>query len=254
MKLSLSVGVGIAALALLVGCTAGPTADPSSAPDPTASAGGGEFENISPYYPVALGNTWTYRMTNPDPVGIVIQTEEMTSVTPEGDDVRVTIERSFHYENGSSPDFSDSVEYIFHADGSLSVPYQSLPDNSGAQVEIKDGQMVWPSTAEFEAGTPKTGVINITVTVAGSAFDEVINFEITGQGVESVTVPAGTFEARKLLQSMRVTIPSAGMTDLPIDATVWLAEGVGQVRSEVPDLLGSGSPIVVELMEFTPGG
>lgn len=254
MKRSLSAGVALAALALLAGCTAGPTADSTSAPEPSATAGAGEYENISPYYPVALGNTWVYRMTNPEPVGVVIETEKMTAVTPDGDDVRVTIERSFHYENGSSPDFTDSVDYIFHADGSLSVPYQSLPDTSGAQVEIENGEMVWPTTAEFEAGTPKTGTINVTVTVDGSAFEQVITFSITGQGVESVTVPAGTFEARKLLQAMRVTIPSAGMTDLPIDSTVWLAEGIGQVRSEVPDLLGSGSPIVVELMEFTPGG
>lgn len=253
MKRSLSAGVALAALALLVGCTTGPTTDSStSAPPP--GAGGGEYENISPYYPVALGNTWTYRMNYPDPVGVITETEEMTAVTPEGDDVRVTIERSFHYENGSSPDFSDSVEYIFHADGSLSVPYQSIPDNSGADVEIHDGELVWPTTAEFEAGTPKTGVINLTVTAGGASFDQVINFTITGQGVESVTVPAGTYEARKLLQSMRVSIPSAGVNDLPIDATVWLAEGVGQVKSEVPDLLGSGSPITVELLEFTPGG
>lgn len=254
MKRSLSAGVALAALALLVGCTAGPTTDSTSAPEPSASAGAGEYENISPYYPVALGNTWVYQMNYPDPVGIITETEVMTAVTPDGDDVRVTIERSFHYENGSAADFSDSVEYVFHADGSLSVPYQSIPDGSGADVEIHDGELTWPSTAEFEAGTPKTGVINLTVTVAGSAYDQSIGFTITGQGTESVTVPAGTYDARKLLQSMLVSMPSAGLENLPIDATVWLAEGVGQVRSEVSDLLGSGSPIVVELLEFTPGG
>lgn len=255
MKRSLSAGVALAALALLAACTAGPVTDPGSTAtsEPTTDAGG-DYENISPYYPVGLGNTWTYRMNYPDPVGIITETETMTAVTPEGTDVRVTIERSFHYENGSSPDFTDSVDYLFHADGSLSVPYQSIPDNSGALVEIHDGELLWPTTAEFEAGTPKTGVINLTVTADGTPFDQSISFTITGQGVESVTVPAGTYDARKLLQSMLISIPSAGLENLPIDATVWLAEGVGQVRSEVPDLLGSGTPIVVELIQFTPGG
>lgn len=253
MKRSLPVaGVALAALALLAACAAGPTTpSDSGTPEPAPSAGGA-YDGISPYYPVGLGNTWVYRMNYGEPVGEVTETEVMTAVTPEGDDVRVTIERSFHYENGSQPDFTDSVEYIFHPDGSVSVPYQSM-STAGAETVIHDGQMEWPSTAEFEAGTEKTGVINLTTTIEGSSFDQSVQFSIRGDGIEPVTVPAGTFEARKLLQSMLVSIPSAGVDALPINATVWLAEGVGQVRSEVPDLLGSGTPVVVELLSFTPG-
>jgi len=245
--------VAVAAIALLAGCSSAPAPSPSGSPAPEASAPAEDLSGVSVYYPVALGNTWTYQINNPDPVGVVIQTETMSAVTPDGDDVRVMIDRSFRYENGAYPDFTDSVEYVFHADGSLSVPYQSIPDTSGAQVTIKSGEFLWPSTAEFEAGTPKTGVIEATIEADGSTFDQAISFTITGHGVEEVTVPGGTFQARKLTQDMLISIPSAGLDGLPINATVWLAEGVGQVRSEVPDLLGSGTSVTVELLKFTPG-
>lgn len=253
MKRPVIIAALLAAGLALAGCTAAP--DPGSSPSSEASAPAEDFSDISVYYPVVLGNSWTYRMTLPEPVGIVTETETMSAITPEGDGVRATIDRSFHYENGTLPDFSDSVDYIFHGDGSITVPYQSLPDASGSTVTVSGGEMVWPTTEEFEAGTPKTGTLQVQVTSSGTVIDQTITFSIAGAGVEDVTVPAGSYPgARKLLQNMLISIPSVGVTDLPINTTVWLAEGVGMVKSEVPDVLGLGGATTVELLEFTPGG
>ncbi len=249
-----------AALFALAGCTAGPTpgSDPSSGSEgsnPSASASAPseeDFSDLSPYYPIAVGNTWIYTITYSDG-STVVDTEVMTKVVAEGDGARVTFERSFDWNDESKPDFSDSVDYVFHADGSLSVPFQSVPiGDGGSTLVVKSGALEWPTTAEFEAGTPKTGTIETTSTSAdGTVIDQSIAFTITGEGVEAVTVPFDTFQdARKLHQALLVSVPSLGVTDLPIDSTTWLVEGVGPVRTEIPDLFGQ-QPTIQELVDFT---
>ena len=236
--------------ATVAACSApAPVKDAPDAPD--SSSATGDLSDFSPYYPLAEGNAWEYTATYPDPVGVVTYTETMTKVEQDGDEVRATIARSFHYENGMNPDFEQDVEYVFHEDGSLTVPYQSLPDTSGAKVTVKSGELVWPSTAEFEAATPKTGTIELTSEAAGVSLDLSAAFTITGAGVESVTVKAGDFEARKLAQSIEISVPSLSEETFTVDTTTWLAEGTGMVRTEIPGLFGAGAT-TVELVTFTP--
>ena len=247
----LATGAAFAALLALAACTAqpAPPADTTASPAPSAAAA--EVTNV--YYPVAIGNTWTYRMAFPDPIGVVTETETMTAMSPEGDGMRVTTERSFHHENGAVPDYSDSVDYVFHDNGSIDVPYQTVPDASGARVVVTGGTMVWPTVDEFEAGIPKTGTITAEVTTAGATYEQSVDFTVAGAGTQDVTVAAGTFAgARALKQDLLISIPSLGVSGLPVSATTWLAEGTGPVKTEVADVLGTG-PIVVELVKFTPG-
>ena len=136
------------------------------------------------------------------------------------------------------------------SDGSLEVPYQSIPDSSSAIVTVKSGTMVWPTDEEFEAGTVKTGTIEASVETSGKSIEQSVEFSIKGAGVESVTVAAGTFDARLLEQDLLVSIPSLSVNGLPISAKSWLAPGTGLVRTEVPGLFGTGS-IVMELVKFT---
>ena len=239
-------------LSLTLAACSAPSTAPTGGSDGTAApAPTDDFADVSSYYPVAEGNTWEYEMTMPEPIGTVVETETMTKVVRDGDTVRATIARTFHYENGSTPDIEDTVDYVFYDDGSIEVPYQSLPDASGGTVTVKSGEMRWPSDAEFEAGTPKTGTIEATVETAGQSIDQTVDFTITGAGVESVTVPAGTFDARILSQKLVVKIPSLGLDGLPIAATSWLSKGTGLVKTELPGLLGTGA-IVLQLVKFTP--
>ncbi len=242
----------LALLALLAGCS--PTTPSGSDDGDGAPDSSEQSESIidSGYYPVAEGNTWVYTMAYPDPIGIVTETETMSSVkTDDEGSATVVITRDFHYENGSTPDFSDEVTYLFHADGSIEVPYQSVPtSDASAVVTVTGGTMVWPNDDEFADGTVKSGDITATVVSGGLTFDQSIHFEISGAGDEEVTVPFGTVTARKLVQSLVVSIPQYGV-DLPITATSWLQADVGLVRTEIPDLTG-GAPITVELVSFTP--
>ena len=242
----------LALLALLAGCSPTTAGDSGGSDEPSDSEESSASVIDSGYYPVAEGNEWVYTMTYPEPIGIVTETETMTAVTTDGDGgAEVTIARSFHYENGSTPDFSDEVTYLFHADGSIEVPYQSIPSSdAGAVVTITSGTMVWPNDEEFEAGTVKSGDITATVESGGLSFDQVIHFEVSGAGEEAVSVPFGDVTARKLVQSLVVSIAEYGV-EVPISATSWLQADVGLVRTEIPDLV-SGAPITVELVSFTP--
>jgi hypothetical protein len=223
----------------------------SSGPSAAAKASSG-YADLSGYYPVAQGNTWVYSTEYPAPIGTVTDTEVMSKIAKSGDDVRATIDRSFHYENGSSPDFTDSVDFVFHRDGSLTVPYQTLPSSNGTKITVKSGTMVWPSTAEFEAGTPKTGTIEASTTSGGQVIDERVDFSIVGAGTEAVTAPAGSYTARKLSQKLTISIPTLNVSGIEVDATSWLDKKVGLVKTEIPGLLGSGT-ITSVLTKFTPG-
>lgn len=251
MKRTAPIGPALAviSLALLAGCTAAPA--PTSGPSGSATAPEPDAAAESIYYPVAEGNTWVYSIDY-GTGSTVTDTEVMSAVVPDGDGVRATIERTFVWDDGSQPDIVSTVDYVFNADGSLEVPFQSIP-SAGGTVTVQSGTMVWPTDAEFEAGTPKTGTIQATVDAGGQTFAETIDFTIAGAGTEDVTVPAGAYSARKLAQNLVVSLPDLGVSGLSIDAVTWLADGVGPVRTEVPDTMGSGTTIVQVLLSFTPG-
>jgi len=243
-------GLALASLILLAGCTAaapsdGPTTEPGATDAPAATV-----ESV--YYPVAEGNTWVYSIDYGDGM-LVTDTEVVTAVVADAGGARVTIERTFVWDDGSQPDVVSTVDYVFGADGSISVPFQSIPSAGGATVTVESGTMTWPTADEFEAGTAKTGTITATVETSGSTFAETIDFAITGAGTEDVTVPAGSYTARKLVQQLVISLPDLGVSGLTVDATTWIAEGVGPVRTEVPDTMGGGTTIVQVLKSFTPG-
>jgi hypothetical protein len=260
MKRPLLIAAALGAALALAGCTASPvTSDGSSSTAPTPDPSGNEFADLSVYYPVALGNTWVYSIDYGPDADTYTDTEVMTKVAPEGDGARATIERTFHNDadgTDTSGDIVSIVDYVFAADGSITVPFQSIPSAGDATITVRSGTMTWPNVAEFEAGTPKTGTIEATVQIPpGQPIDETVAFTITGGGTEDVTVPAGSYSARKLLQNLLISVPSFGLSNLGVDAVTWLVEDVGPVRSEVPDALGLGGPTIVQvLVSFTPGG
>lgn len=247
MKLS---ALALAGLVLLAGCTAAEPAATNNPSLPPTDAPVSSVESI--YYPVAEGNTWVYSIDYGNGT-TVTDTEVMTAVVPEGDGARVTIERSFVWDDGSQPDLKDSVDYVFGSDGSLTVPFQSIPSAGGSTVTVQSGTMMWPTNDEFEAGTAKTGTIQATVETSGQTFAETVDFTITGAGLDDVTVPAGSYSARKLSQALVISLPDLGVSGLAVNAVTWLADGVGPVRTEVPDTIGGGATIVQVLLSFTPG-
>ncbi|MEP6482351.1 MAG: hypothetical protein ABJA94_10140 [Rhodoglobus sp.] len=251
LPLALVVSVGL----VLAGCstTSSPTGtSPSSSAGSGSGSGSGSSSTVtSSYYPVAKGNTWVYTIDYGNGT-IITDTEIMSKVVTDGTDATVTIDRTFHYDDGSQKDLVSSVDYLFHADGSLEVPFQSVPSASGV-VTVKSGTMVWPTTAEFEAGTAKTGTIVASVDSGGTTTNEQVDFNIAGAGTEDVTVKAGSYPAaRKLAQMLTISLPDLGVSGIVVNVTTWLAKGVGPVKTEVPDSNG-GASILQQLVSFTAG-
>jgi hypothetical protein len=259
------VAVAVAAVVTLFGCSAPSPSDgssPNAGPGETPSASPSietDFSEISVYYPVALGNTWTYRMDyyGFNDVGIVVMTQTIAEVTPVTDGVQVTIDRSFHHENGLFADSTDSLEFTFHDDGSAILPYLAYPPDSGVlagqyEVTVTGGDVSWPTVAEFEAATPTASTVTASLSNGAMTFGESVTATLVGQGSEAVTVAAGTFTARKLRHGLVATV--IGQGSIPSSVTTWLAEGVGPVRIVVVDEVFGSEIVTVELVEFVPGG
>jgi len=258
------VAVSLTAVIALFGCSApaptggstpGPNAGDTPSASPTVDA---DFSEISVYYPIALGNTWTYRMDyyGFNDVGIVVMTETVTELTPVADGVRVLIDRTFHHENGLFPDSTESLEFTFHDDGSATVPYLAYPPDSGVmanlyQVTVSGGDVSWPTVSDFEAGTPATSTVTASLSSGELTFGESVAVSATGEGTEPITVAAGTFTARRLRQDIVATVIGQGA--VPSSVTTWLAEGVGPVHTSVVDEVFGSEVVTVDLVEFVPG-
>jgi len=71
--------------------------------------------------------------------------------------------------------------------------------------------------------------------------------------VENVTVPKGTFEnCLKLLYTTTFAVAEGGQTPPARTRTVWLAKGVGAVKTERPGF-GDRPATITELVDFTLG-
>ena len=97
-------------VSLALAACSSPAVENSGVDAPPTTPAADDFSDVSSYYPVGEGNTWQYEMVMPDPIGTVVETETMTEVVRDGDAVRATIERTFHYESGFAEDVTDSVD------------------------------------------------------------------------------------------------------------------------------------------------
>lgn len=254
--------VGASLTLVLTGCSSSPKTATTSAGNSASSSGatGTAPSSTSPtsesgsfYDAIAVGNTWTYStdygLTS---LGVVTDTERMTAVTATADGTQATISRSFHYKNGKQADFVSTATYLFHKDGSVTVPYQNI--GTGIQIHVKSGSIQWPTPAEFAAGTPKTGQIVAVATSNGTTINETINFVTKGAGTSSVTVPAGTYTAHVLNQSVSVSV-NGSSTGQPIDTVSYMAPGTGMVKSIMKNskLAPGSSDVTTVLTSFTHG-
>jgi len=213
--------------------TAGETASPPTAtpapplPSPTAPAPiAAACQNR--YYPIAQGAAWTYRVS-----GSVNDTftRAIIGVRADGFDDQDSFASgavrrgSWACQQGDlislTPGGSASVaaggaqtDFTVESNEGLTLPADPQP---GAQ---------WTQTIVY-LGQFNTGDRNVTAR-------STLNMSCRAVGVESVSVPAGAFEALRVDCTYRLTIALLG--DLPFDfsfsssGSVWYAPGVGMVK------------------------
>jgi hypothetical protein len=214
-------------------------------------AGAGLCANA--YYPVREGATWTYSSTG-GPAGGYGFTDTITSVREDGFTLTTTFdELTRTQEWGCRPEGlvalqlggtsaatlnTDNMQASFDVNNVSGVTYPP---------EIKPGD-TWQHAMEFTA----------KLTVAGQGMDASGDARSTFQaiGYESVTVPAGTFDALKVRVDTMINI-NGNFNGVSFPVTVsspydyWFVQGVGWVKAiGTGDVSGATFNETIELQSY----
>lgn len=188
---------GVALLAVLVFGLAGcGNEDGGSAADPT-------------YTPVTVESSWSYSRSNGG-----VRTEKIVART--NNQVTREVNDSITGKSVASEVISSNAMFlarvdILGADGAIAVTKTYGPS---------PGMLFVPSSAT--PGTRETQAVQITTQPANTQTS--LSTDITVDGVETITVPAGIFSNALKIQ----TVISPGPT-----YTTWFAANVGMIRQDV---------------------
>lgn len=210
----------------------------------------GEGVCANAYYPVREGATWTYLDTS-SVTEPFTQTDVISAVREDGYTLKSQIgEVTRTQEWACKPEGLVAMQL----GGGLSVSGTNLViDTQNASgvtypVEIKAGD-TWQHTLEF------TGTMDLSGQTGEATGSTQSDF--TALGMESVSIPAGTFDAMKVQveTTLDYTVTFQGMT-VPVvftsSTTSWYVQGVGWVRSESSgDFSGQTFTEKIELQSYS---
>jgi hypothetical protein len=238
-------GCGTSAATSATSGAASSTTAPGHAATSSATPGsGGVVSAASLPFPVAVGNTWVYdsSVSSGGPTSTV--TNKILSVVPVTGGSRVTES----YADSLSSSTTRST-YIFHSDGTITFP---LSQATGGTLVSSSGGILLPSAADIATGKPYRSVLTLGFKQNGQTVKETSHVTVRGAGTATVTVPAGTYRATIVDMTMVMTV--SGIT-VSIQIRTWVANGVGQVKSEVLTGVADHSAVtgIEELKSFTKG-
>jgi hypothetical protein len=210
----------------------------------SGGSGSGSGSGGTPYFPAAVGDTWVYETSLASGTHGTI-TNRMTRVVPVAGGQRVTMETINHaIGTGSQGKFT----YIFHSDGSVTVPFTQFGSES---VKVTSGSIMWPSESDLASGQTRHSTLVFAVTTAGHVIHVRAHVTVKGGGTQSVTVPAGNYQAQVVDETIREKFDGVS---IGITVETWLATGVGPVKSQLLSKgPGSVPGTVEELKSFTKG-
>jgi hypothetical protein len=134
---------------------------------------------------------------------------------------------------------ADNINLVMDTQNASGITYPN---------EILPGS-TWTHTLAF------TGTMDIAGESAEVSGDTISNY--TAIEIESITVPAGTFDAMKVNIAMTINILSNFQgTSVPVTvtntSTSWYAEGVGWIKTvSTTDMMGINSTDTVELQSYS---
>jgi hypothetical protein len=182
-------------------------------------------------FPTTVGDTWNYSNSN----GTTSQ-NKITSATQVAAGQEVAMAITFK-DNGATT--HSSWDYIVEPNGQIALPtsqFTSSVSGAGESVKILSGGIYWPTAAQVSSGQPIHSTLAFEITLAGKTETITEHITSTGEGNQSVTVPAGTYTASVV--NVAETADFEGY-NLTIDDKTWLASGVGPVQSELISVDGS---------------
>jgi hypothetical protein len=172
-------------------------------------------------FPVAVGNTWVYQTKIGGAAGKT--TNRIVAAGPGSAGYLVTMSSATNVTGAAS---AGTDGYTFYPDGTIGYPAPSVEG-----VSVTGGGIRWPNAAALASGRAYHSTLTIQVGTSGQTEDAGVN--VYGAGTETVTVPAGTYQA----SVVETTITAKGET---IEVTTWIAQGVGTVKTEI-QIHGAGA-------------
>jgi hypothetical protein len=230
--------VAIAAGLILAGCGGSSTSggaggnaagsSPAASHSPHSGGSSSAVTTASVPFPVGVGDTWKYKTT----YGTTVN--RMTAVTPVSGGQKVTMSSALTTLGSTT---HTTAYYVVHSDGSISLPFSQFnTSSSGASVKLISGNIFWPPASELSSGQAYHDVLKIEFSEDGIKQNVTAHVTVRGAGTQSVTVPAGTYNADVVNMTMSETIKGISVSS---EVRTWLAPGVGPVKTEV--ILHEGS-------------
>lgn len=244
MKLSSRL-LSVIAIAALLGAGCSPSAGPSAGTGSSGGLFGGSSGSgcNNPYYPFTPNTSIVYGMTG------VTSDFTMATLPPTagGDhkleytfDVRGTVNKitqEFTCDGGTIRakghlDFASAFAQGIKFE-TKSVSGEFLP------ADLSTGK-TWVTTYQSVIRTDNPQLKSM---LDGKEQNMTISSEVLGE--ESVTVPAGTYTAKKIKQTIQTSSPAfPGGGNITITQTIWLVRDIGLVKSEVTSQ--GGTPTKME--------
>jgi hypothetical protein len=196
-------------------------------------------------FPTTPGDTWVYSNTD----GATSETK-VVSVTQVPSGQQVLMDNSLKL-NGVTQ--SSHYSYIVEPNGQIVLPFSQFNTGAaGVSVKLVSGGMYWPSAAELASGQAYHSTLTMEFTIAGKTEQVATHITATGEGTQSVTVPAGTYSATVVSELEAEKFDGVNVST---DIKTWLAPGVGPVESEIISVDGSTQNITnkEELISFAKG-
>ena len=222
----------------------GASASGAAAASPASNSAPGAGTSVSSaLFPLAVGNKWVYVMKGER--GTV--TNQVIALAPAAGGTKATL-RSRESLGGAPTTTTSAI--IIHSDGSIAVPVTQLGSSS---FKLKSGSVIWPSAAQLASGQPHYDTLVISMDMAGQRSTVRAHVVVKGEGTQTVSVPAGTYQATLINEAMTEKFSGISVT---LDIRTWVANGVGPVKDEVTSATAGGRTmvsLVEELKSFTKG-
>ena len=217
---------------------------PGSTGTATPSATSNSFvANGSIPFPIAVGNAWIYQTVSSINNEHGLVTNKVVSVTPIADGHRVTMSSKVGVGQSAT---TTQQNYIFYTNGKIGYPVNQTG------VSVAGSGVLWPDAAQAASGQAFHSVLRIKLSNAGASQYEVANVTVQGGGTQTVTVPAGTYQAT--LVNMTMVMKVGNFTTTAVLKT-WSAPGTGPVKTE--ELIETAGKTTLttteELLTFTKG-
>jgi hypothetical protein len=231
---------GLSCLAV-AGCAAGGAAVAAGGqPGSHGPSGnsGGTPAIASTVIPAQLGDTWVYAVDS-SVLGKGTETARISAVTAVAGGQRATLASSLRLAGSKAP-FRFASDFTAGADGSVKFGSTSF---MGAR--LASANVNWPSPAALAPGRPHTS----TVTGSFLGFKTTERLTVTEVGPATVTVPAGSYRATLLEQ----TVTDRGGNREVVKS--WVVNGIGQVKTETTVIVKGERTVssVQALTSFTKG-